>query len=271
MTSKIATRLVRNNPTSYYGRNSHSCWLVSLFVGLLCTGVANQAALANDASLTPIASITKAMTNHDVTVQATISGVHEPSSARAPYNVSLTEGGTTLPLIYWSDMQPQVAPKVKVGNVVHVTALVNVYRDTLQLRLRSPASLTVVSEAPGGATPAPATPGATPSAPAPVVATPATAAPAVTVIGAIKPDWADRVVIVSGTIAISESVDKTQRLSVQDATGEIQAVLSEKVLSGVPATELQPGHVVTITGPVKFDNGTRQIVPDTAGDVKFGP
>lgn len=270
MTSIFATHLSRNKPTPH-GRNSHSWWLLSLFVGLLCTGRVNQTALANDASLAPIASITKAMTNHDVTVQATISAVREPTSARAPYNVSLTEGAATLPLIYWSDMEPQLASKVKVGNVVHVTALVNVYRDTLQLRLRSPASLTVVSEAAGNATPAPAAAGATASAPAPAPPTASAAGPTATVIGAIKADWADRIVIVSGTIATSESVDKTQRLSVQDSTGEIQAVLGEKILAGVPATELQPGRVVTITGPVKFDNGTRQIIPDTAGAVKFGP
>jgi DNA/RNA endonuclease YhcR with UshA esterase domain len=268
MTSIFASRLPWNKQTPR-GRNSHSWWLLSLFVGLLCTGAANQAALANDASLTPIGTITRAMTNREVTVQAAISGVREPSSARAPYNISLTENGATLPLIYWSDMQPQLASKVKVGNVIQVTAQVNVYRETLQLRLRSPASLTVVSEAPGGATPAPSDAGAATSTTAPVPA--AATGPAATVIGAIKPDWADRVVIVSGTIAAAESVDKMQRLSVQDSTGEIQAVLGEKVLSGVPATELQPGHVITITGTVKFDNGTRQIVPDTAAAVKFGP
>jgi DNA/RNA endonuclease YhcR with UshA esterase domain len=204
-------------------------------------------------------------------VQATISGVREPSGARAPYNVSLTEGSATLPLIYWSDMQPPLASKVKVGNVVHVTAMVNVYRETLQLRLRDPASLTVVSEAPGGAAPAPAAPGATTSTPVPASPTESAVGPTTTVIGAIKADWADRIVIVSGTIATSESVDKTQRLGVQDYTGEIQVVLGEKVLSGMPATELQPGRVVTITGSIKFDNGTRQIVPDTASAVKFGP
>lgn len=266
MTPKFAMHFSRNKTTPG-GRNSHPWRLLSLFVGLLCTSVANQAALAADASLTPVATITKAMTNHNVTVQATISGVREPSSARAPYNISLTEDGATLPLIYWSDMQPQLASKVKVGNVVQVTALVNVYRQTLQLRLQNPASLTVVSEAPGGATAAPADAGAPTQAPS----TASTAGPAATVIGAIKADWADRVVIVSGTIATSESVDTTQRLSVQDSTGEIQAVLNEKVLSGVPATELQPGRVITITGTVKFDNGKRQIIPDTAGAVKFGP
>jgi DNA/RNA endonuclease YhcR with UshA esterase domain len=225
------------------------------------------ATLAIDASLTPIATITKAMTNHDVTVQAVISDVREPSSARAPYNVSLTEGGATLPLIYWPDMQPQLASKVKTGNVIRVKASVSVYRDTLQLRLRSATALEVVSAAAVAETTTNATTTVSPSAPAASPPTP----PAATVIGAIQADWVDRVVIISGTISASDNIDKAQRLSVQDATGEIKVVLGEKALSGLSPADFQPGRTITITGPVKLENGTRTIVPEAAGAVKLAP
>jgi DNA/RNA endonuclease YhcR with UshA esterase domain len=261
----FACHLSRNQPTATV-RKFHSRWLVFFFVGLLCTAIANQATLAADASLTPIATITKATVSKEVTVQATISGIREPSSPRAPYNIMLTQDGATLPLIFWADMLPQLGSKVKVGNVVRVTALVNLYREILQLRLHDPSSLTVVTEAAGGvALTAPAAASTT------TANTPAPQAPAETVIGAIKPDWVDRVVIISGTIAASDSTDKTQRVSVQDATGEIQVVFGEKALSGLPVAQLQPGHVITVTGPVKLENGTRTIVPDAASAVKFAP
>ena len=71
-----------------------------------------------------------------------------------------------------------------------------------------------------------------------------------TVIGAIKRRLVlDRIVIISGTISASAPVDKGQHLSVQDATGEIQVVLGEKVLAGLSAADLQPGRAITITGP----------------------
>jgi exonuclease VII large subunit len=233
------------------------------------------ATLAADASLTPLGSITKALTNHQVTVQAVISNVREPSSERAPYTVSLTEGAATLPLVYWSDMQPQLASKVKSGNVIRVTAPVNVYHDTLQLRLRNVALLTVVSEATGSITSAPAATGTTTNALAPLPPTTSTASstapPVATVIGAVKADWVDRVVIISGTISASDRVDNAQRLSVQDATGEIQVVLGEKALSGLSPADFQPGRSITITGPVKLENGTRTIVPEAAGAVKLAP
>jgi DNA/RNA endonuclease YhcR with UshA esterase domain len=254
---------LRNTLTSHGGSFPYR-WLLAIFVGLLCTNMANlAAALANDVSLTPIGSITKSMIDHEVTVQAVISNVREPGTARAPYLVSLTETGATLPLVYWSEMQPQLVTKVKVGNLVRVTATVSVYRDQLQLQLHSAASLTVVSGATGAATPA-----------APTDAQAAvglTTPPTATVIGAIKTDWVDRIVIVSGTIAASENIDKTERLSVQDATGEIQVALGEKALSGLSAAEFQTGRVITITGPVKLENGTRTIVPDTAGALKLAP
>ncbi len=225
------------------------------------------ATLAIDATLTPIGSITKSLTNHQVTVQAVISNVREPSSERAPYTVSLTEGAATLPLVYWSDMQPQLASKVKTGNLVRVKASVSVYRDTLQLRLRSATALEVVNAAAVAGTATNATATVPPAVSAASPPTP----PVATVIGAIKADWVDRVVIISGTIAASDNIDKAQRLSVQDATGEIQVVLGEKALSGLSPADLQPGRAITITGPVKLENGTRTIVPEAAGAVKLAP
>src|ERR1035441_3289305 len=159
-------------------------------------------------------------------------------------------------------MQPQLASKVKTGNVVRVTASVSVYRDTLQLRLRNASAFDVVTAATGTETTTNATTAGPPPASAaspttPPAATvigaiqadwvgrafiipgplPASAArpgppppPAATVIGAIQADWVGRVVIISGTIAGSDNVDKAQRLSVQDATGEIKVVLGEKDL-----------------------------------------
>lgn len=247
-------------------RKFHSWRLLSLFVGLLCTSATSpRPAIAADAPLTPVASITKAMAEHEVTVQAVISNIREPSGPRAPYNVMLTENGATLPLIFWPDLQTQIASKLKVGNAVRVTAVVGVYRDALQLRLRSAAALNVVTEGTGPAM-APATAPTTAQAPAGLPA-----APTETVIGAIKADWADRVVTISGTIAASDSVDKTQRLTIQDATGEIQVVFGERALSGLPVSQLLPGRVVTITGPVKLENGTQTIVPDSASAVKLAP
>jgi DNA/RNA endonuclease YhcR with UshA esterase domain len=199
-------------------------------------------AAAAEGVLTSIASITKSLTNHEVTVQATVSAVREPRNERAPYTVTLTEGDASLPLVYWSDMQPQLGPKVNTGNVIRAKVTVSVYRDKLQLRIYDPNALNVVG-----------------------------VAPTATVIGKINADSVDHAVIITGTISGSEATDKGRLVKVQDATGEIPVVLEGKVLSGLVVADLVPGRAVTVTGPVKLREGKPAVVPEAASAVKLKP
>jgi DNA/RNA endonuclease YhcR with UshA esterase domain len=156
-------------------------------------------------------------------------------------------------------MQTQLASKMNTGNVIRAKATVSVFRDQIQLRFRNADAIEVVGTAAVPGTPANPQAGASPATP--------TALPTMTVIGKIKEDWSNRVVVVSGTISSSDKTDKGQRLSVQDATGEIQVVLEEKALTGLALTQLQPGRALTVTGPVKVYEGKLAIVPETPGAV----
>lgn len=246
-------------------------WFLPIFVGILFTNLMAQApVLAGDAPPTPIANISKALTNHQVTVQAVISNVSEPRNERAPYTVTLTESNAAIPLVYWSDLQPQLGPKVKVGNLIRANATVSVYRDNLQLRIRNADAVQVVSAASTTTNAAPGNPQAAAPPAAVPTASPATP-PTKAVIGKIKADWLDRVVIISGTISGSDSTDKGRRLKVQDATGEIVVVLEEKVLSGLAVADLQPGRALAVTGPVKLYEGNPAVVPEAANAVKLAP
>jgi len=97
------------------------------------------------AGTTSLASITSAMVSQDVTVQATISEVREPRSERAPYTVTLSQENTRMPLVYWSDMHPQLKDKIKVGNQVRIQGQVSEYRGTLQIKIRNASDVTIVS------------------------------------------------------------------------------------------------------------------------------
>ena len=242
-------------------------WFLPIFVAIFCTNLAGPiSALAADVTLTPVASITKSLTNQQITVQATISNIRQPTSDRAPYVVTLTQGEASTPLVFWSDMQKQLGSKITTGNVVRVRVKVSTYRDQIQLRIGNADALEVVSGTVAVATSAtPQTGGSSTTSPTP------SPTPMMTVIGKIKGDWADRVVVVSGTISASDKIDKGQRLSVQDATGEIQVVLGEKALTGLAVTELQPGRALTVTGPVKISEGNPVIIPEAPGAVKLAP
>ena len=252
------------------GENPVRRWFLPIFVGILCTNLAVRIpALPNDAALTPVASITKSLTNRQITVQAVISKIRAPAGEHAPYLVTLTQGDASVPLVYWPDMQTQLGSKMTTGNVIRASVTVSTYRDQIQLRIRSADAVEVVSAgaplATSPASPAPANPqaGTPPTTP--------TAIPIMTAIRKITEDWVDRVVVISGTISVSDNTDKGQRLRVLDATGEIQVVLGEKALTGLVVAELQPGRVLTVIGPVKAYEGKPAIVLEAPGAVALAP
>jgi exonuclease VII large subunit len=252
--------------TSQIGLAAEKCgyrWFLSIVVAILCTsGVGPTPAAASEEPLTPIARINKSLQNQEVIVQAVISAINEPQNG-APYYVTLAQGGATVSLIYWPDMQAQLGSKVRVGNIIRVKATVGLYGERLQLRIRDPSAVEVVSGVAG------ATTNATP------VATIATATPQApsteTVIGKIKADWVDRAVIISGTVSEFKTAGKSWRLKVQDRTGEIPVVLGEKALAGLAVKELQPGWVVAVTGPVKIYEGKPSVIPEVAGAIRVTP
>ncbi|MGD1017860.1 MAG: hypothetical protein ABSA12_00945 [Verrucomicrobiia bacterium] len=251
--------------TSVENRRPH--WLLPIFVAIAWTNlVGTVPALSAEETHTPIASINLSLTNHAITVQAAISAIQEPSGARAPYVVSLMESNATVPLVYWSDMQPKLAEKVKVGNVIRAKVKVSLYRDRLQLRISGPDAIDLVSAAPSTDdstnSPAEAT-----NAPPPVVPATPSSPPVRAAIGNIKEDWVGRWVIISGTISGSDNGEKSRRLSVQDATGEIQVVLGESELINLPIHEWLLGRVVKITGPVNLVDEKLTVVPQSADAV----
>ncbi len=97
-------------------------------------------------ALTPVASITTALMNRDVTVQANITEIREPRSEKAPYTVTLVQDNARIPLVFWSAVQEPIKQQLNVGNVVRVKAQVTEYRGTLQIKLRNAADFTFVSE-----------------------------------------------------------------------------------------------------------------------------
>jgi len=244
------------------------CWLLLIFVAIAWTNLVGLVpTLSAEETLTPIASINTSLTNQAITVQAVISAIREPSAGgRAPYIVSLTESNATVPLVYWSDMQPKLATKVNVGNLIRAKVKVKLYRGHPELQISGPDAIDLVSAAPPSAT-STNSPVEAPASPSPATAATPTSAPVKTVIGKIKEDWVGRTVVISGTISGSDNGDKSRRLSIQDATGEIQVVLSENQLAGLHVDQLVPGRVLTITGPVKLLDGKPAVIPEATGAV----
>ena len=252
------------------GEKSVSPRFLLIVVAILCANRwgPTPAVASEEPPLTPIARITKALEHHAITVQAVVSRVTEPQSG-TPYYVTLTQDNATISFIYWPGMQAQLGPKVRPGNLIRARVNVGSYHDQIQLSVRDPSNLQVVS---GGNFVSGSNAGTTNAAPVATVAPTRTATPEAlptdTVIGKINTDWAERAVNISGTVSDFRSTGKAWQLKVQDRSGEIAVVLGEKALAGLAITELKPGWVVSVTGPVKVYEGKLAVVPEVAGAVK---
>ncbi len=212
-------------------------------------------AKGKDQSTTPLSKINESMMNQELYVQASITDVKEPRSERAPYIVTLSEGGTQIPMVYWSDVQSSVASQIRVGNVIRAKLTVSEHRGTLQLKLRDARDLKLVG---GGSDKAESDTGETGSAEE------SESGGGTVKIRSITEAWSNRNVAISGRIVASDAIGQGQRLLVRDDTGEIRVILWDNVLSQIPATEFQSGRSISVTGRVKVYRGQPEIVPDSA-------
>jgi RecG-like helicase len=206
-------------------------------------------------STTPLSAINDALKGTNITVQGNITNISEPSSERAPYRVTLSQDNATMLLVYWKDMQEAVTLKMRIGNTIRANVTVSDYRDTIQLRLRDPQSVQVLSAGQGGATNALATAKAASGSPSGTVS-----------IVSITEKMTNQTVTVAGQIKTSEKTSKGQRVWVQDNSGEI---LVWDLGSKIPENALKPGRSITVTGPVQKYRDHLEIQPASVNDVKF--
>jgi DNA/RNA endonuclease YhcR with UshA esterase domain len=211
------------------------------------------------ASTMPLSAITESLRESNITVQAAITNIREPTSERAPYVVTLSQGDATMPLVYWTNMLAAVERKMRVGNTIRANVTVGEYRDKTQLRLRDPQTVEVVSS-----------PGSAPKADQTAQTNAAKVmSPAGHVnIGSITDKMLDQTVTITGKIKSSDKFSKGQRIRVQDSSGEILIIVWDTVGSKLPENALQSGRTMTATGPVKKYRDHLEIQPTSADNLK---
>jgi DNA/RNA endonuclease YhcR with UshA esterase domain len=209
-------------------------------IDLLSKGAPTAAAAK---TLTSIANISNSTTGRQVTVEATIVEVREPRSERAPYVITLSDSTGKIPMVYWRDTHPKASSVVRLGNTVRATGLVNMHRDTLQLKLEDASNLTLISEAPIGGTK--------------------------TGIGSITDAWEGRVVTITGTITASDGLPKGQKLHVRDDSGEILVIVWDDALGSLKPADLRADRKISITGQVKIYRGKLEVIPSSPDGIKL--
>jgi DNA/RNA endonuclease YhcR with UshA esterase domain len=86
-----------------------------------------------------VSDIDASTVGRDVILEGTVAQVRQPTSERAPYVITLSDGTSTIPVVLWSDKWTTLSRPPAQGDHVRVTGQVSLYeqRNEIQVRLES--------------------------------------------------------------------------------------------------------------------------------------
>lgn len=187
-----------------------------------------------------IADITPEMKGRAVRVKGRVSAINPPALPKAPHEMILEDGGSTITVVYWDTVVKHLNEnKPVVGSQMAIEGTVDVYKEKLQLKVNHSRQIQLLD--------------AVPSSPEP------SGEPVK--VSAVTRDLLKQTVTVSGTLGEPKSLRGGIIFPLSDESGEIQVVLWDRRVPGPDRDRLSAGARVTVTGEVGEYKGTLQIVP----------
>ncbi len=176
----------------------------------------------------------------------------------APNILTISDGTSSLPIIYWKDLAEQLKPeqRPKVGEFIDVTGTVNEYRGQLQLRLFDHKKLRVVP---------PEELAQLSSAP-----TPAPTPRQITPIGQITRATTGKKVSIQGKITAARSVSGGTLLTVTDSSGSIAVPFWDSIASRVKKRDqiTEGAHIILQGTVILYERSDRlEIQPESPLDI----
>ena len=237
----------------------------------------NAAVKTTLVSKTDLAAINTDMVDSSVEVEATIKSVTPPrEGTKAPYRFELSDATGSMTLVIWPDLYETIKSQspLAAGDVVHVSAKVSMYRDSLQLQIHDATDVKVVTKAvvekPASEPIPPAVTNSTPPAAPSAPATPSQpSAPGTTPVASITAAMVGKDVTILATITEvreprSERAPYTVTLT-QD-TGRIALVYWSDMQPQLK-DKIKTGNRVRVNGQVSDYRGALQLKIHTAADV----
>jgi RecJ-like exonuclease len=196
-----------------------------------------------------LADITAEQKGDLVTVIGTLNAITIPGpGSKAPYVLTLEENGAELAVIFWDDVFQGLEKNLPmVGKLIRAKGKVDVYKDTLQLKVWDAADLSVVSEQ---------------------EKLMVLAERSLSRIADITAEKQGEVFTVVGMLGEPRSVRGGVIYPLMDDSGEIVLLFWDKQVSGNERDALESGVKVRVTAPLVVYKGTLELVPVDAGGFK---
>jgi RecJ-like exonuclease len=193
-----------------------------------------------------LSDITAEQKGEQVTVSGTLKTVEIPQpGTKAPYVLTLEEDGTTLPVIFWDDVFQGLERKLPmVGKLVRARGRVDVYKDTVQLKVWEAGDLNEVKE---------------------LLPLEPNAERPLSRIADIRADQQGEVFTILGTLGEPKSIPGGVIYPIRDDSGEMVVLFWDKQVSGEERDALEEGVKLRVTAPLKVYKGTLELIPEDAG------
>lgn len=197
-----------------------------------------------------LADVTAALKGDQVSVMGTLKSVDIPGpGSKAPYILTLEDDGATLAVVFWDDVFQGLEKNLPMpGKLIRAKGKVDVYKDTVQLKVWDAADLSVITEQDRLTSPAERP---------------------LSRIADIKAEQKDEVFTVSGVLGEPRSVRGGVVYPLNDGSGEIAVVFWDKKISGAERAALEAGVRLRVTAPLVIYKDTLELVPVDAGGFRI--
>jgi DNA/RNA endonuclease YhcR with UshA esterase domain len=199
-----------------------------------------------------LTDVTADLNGEQVLVIGALTSVDIPGpGSKAPYALTLEEDGATRTVIFWDDVFQGLEQTLPLpGNLIRAAGTVDVYKGTVQLKVRDAADLSVVTEQEKLTTPAERP---------------------IRRVADIAAEQAGDIFTVSGTLGEPRSIRGGVIYPLTDGSGEIAVLFWDKQVSGDERAALESGVRVRVTAPLVVYKGTLELVPVDEGGFRVEP
>ncbi|MBC8207365.1 MAG: hypothetical protein ISR85_04310 [Kiritimatiellales bacterium] len=187
-----------------------------------------------------LVNITAAQEGEQVLVTGLLKEIEVPGpGSKAPYVLTLEQGGAELDVILWDDVFQGLERKLPMpGKTISVLGRVDVYKDKVQLKVWEAADLREVTEV-----------------------MPLVSDGTVTPIAAITSEQKGNLFTVIGTLGEPRSIPGGVIYPIADDSGEMMVLFWDKKISGEERDALESGVRLSVTAPLVAYKGTLELVP----------
>jgi len=193
-----------------------------------------------------LADITSAQKGDTVSVIGTLKKVSLPKpGSKAPYALTLEEDGVELEVIFWDEVFQGLEKKLPtLGKTISARGRVDVYKDTIQLKVWEATDLRVVEES---------------------VVPALLTERSVSQIADITAEKKGEVFTISGTLGEPKSIRGGVIYPITDDSGEMVVLFWDKQVSGEERDALESGVRLRVTAPLVVYKGVLELIPENAG------